>query len=139
MYRVGERDEVVLLDDFPKMDFGAPLPQVTSDSSDLEVTYNVPGDVDAPRARVRFHGVMAHYLGWPNEEVFVAHPLYERGLRPGDAFEVLNSSWRNELMTLNRAHRYHRVEHFAVYRHFVIPFHDETFECLAREYSVMGA
>jgi hypothetical protein len=139
MYRVGPNDAVVLLDDFPKMDFGAPLPEVTADASDLELSYQVDGDIDARRARVKFHGAKAHYLGWPNEEVFVAHPLYERGLRPGAAFEVLNSSWRHELMTLNRAHPYHRDEHFAVYRHFVIPFHDETFECLARGYAVIGA
>lgn len=140
MYRIGPNDEVVLLGDFPEMDFGAPLPDVaTIGPWDVEVTYNVPGAADLPRAMVRFHGVMAHYLGWPNEEVFHAHPLYDRGASPGDAFEVLNSSWRDELMKLNRAHPYHRDEHFAVYRHFIIPFHDETFECLARNYTVMGA
>lgn len=137
MYQVGEKDQVVRLADFPKMDFGAPLPELVTGTSDLEISYHVAGDFDAPRARVRFDQVLAHYLGWPNEEVFMAHPLYERGLVPGDAYEVLNSSWRDELMKRNRAHRYHHDEHFAVYRHIIIGFHDETFECLARSYSVV--
>ncbi|MGV3491595.1 MAG: hypothetical protein ACO1OG_09770 [Devosia sp.] len=136
MYRVGEKDSVVPLDDFPKMDFGAPLPEVHATGHWVEVSYHVADDFDAPRARVRFSGMMAHYLGWPNEEVYMAHPLYGRGLLPGSAYEVLNSSWREELMIRNRAHRYHRDEHFAAYRHFVIFFHDETFECLAREYAI---
>ena len=118
------------------MDAGAPLPRVNTDTQELVLSYHVAGDFDAPRAKVLFRLVKAHYLGWPNGEVVQAHPLFSRGLSLYGFFEVLNSSWRNSLMVANRAHRQHPDQDFHPYRHFIVTFHDETFECLAKEFEI---
>ena len=37
---------------------------------------------------------------------------------------------------MNAVHPYHSPELFSSYRHFVLSFHDTTFECVAKDYSV---
>ncbi len=37
---------------------------------------------------------------------------------------------------MNSLHPYHRPERFARYKHFILSFHDTTFECLAEAFSV---
>jgi hypothetical protein len=36
---------------------------------------------------------------------------------------------------MNSVHPRHRPEHFKSYRHFVLAFHDSTFECIAEGYA----
>jgi hypothetical protein len=84
---------------------------------------------------VRFESPYASSFGPPNEEAFSGHPLAARGLYPFGAFEVLNSSWVRSLEKMNSVHRYHRKERFDALRHFVLTFHDSTFECVAKGYS----
>ncbi len=52
-------------------------------------------------------------------------------------FEVEDSSWIRKLEDMNSVHPYHnREEYFRSRRHFVFSFHDTTFECIAREFSL---
>jgi len=68
----------------------------------------------------------------PNDEALNAHPLYGRGLRDYEFAEVENSLWMAELEQANRVHPDHSPRSFADLRHFILPFHDSTFECVAR-------
>jgi len=138
MYLPGENDRLIVLDGFPPMESGSPLPNVRAHDGVVVVDYFTHqfGVDTNTRARVVFRHVRAHYLGWPNDEALSAHPLYGRGLRPYDAFEVIDSSWKATIIAANRAHPLHRDEHFAADRHFIMTFHDETFECIARTVEV---
>lgn len=73
-------------------------------------------------------------LGPPNDEAFVGHPLYEKGLRPHGVFEVRNSSWLRALERMNSVHPRHVADLFHGYRHFIFAFQDSTFECIAKSY-----
>ena len=100
----------------------------------------VPESSSVEAALVRFKLVRAVMFGPPNDEAFSGHPLADRGLHPYGAFEVLESSWIHRLERMNAVHPNHRPEHFADYRHFVLAFHDEVFECVAKHYTFeMGA
>ena len=152
MYTVDERDRVLVLNDVPKSDVGAPLPALVSDERALVLLYIVSGrDPDwdgtyvravspssdgVPVAVVRFRRPACHTFGPPNDEAFEGHPLAGRGLNPYAAFEVENSSWVRQLERVNSVHPYHRPEYFASYRHFVFAFHDSTFECVAEGFGV---
>jgi hypothetical protein len=83
----------------------------------------------------RFQRAIAHFFGPPNDEAFAGHPLADRGLEPYGAFEVLSSSWIHALERMNSIHPSHRTELFLDYRHFVLAFHDTTFECVAHSYA----
>lgn len=151
MYLIDHQDRVAELTDLPPSSVGAPCPVVLSAEHFLVVAFFVedtPADWDGttvrvlgpdsqgePAAVVRFQSPYAHFFGPPNDEAFAGHPLAERGLRPYGAFEVQNSSWVRALERMNSVHRHHRPEHFAGFRHFVLSFHDSTFECVAKGYS----
>ena len=150
MYAIDHRDQVAELADVPHSSVGAPCPVVLSAEHFLIVAFflqNAPACWDGTSARVvgpasgepaavvRFARPYAHSFGPPNDEAFSGHPLAQRGLRPHGAFEVLSSSWVRALEKMNSVHPYHRGEQFASLRHFVLSFHDSTFECVAEGYS----
>ena len=87
------------------------------------------GDVE-----VRFRVVLAFSIGWPNEDVIQAHRLWPFGLKLGEIQEVFNSEWIDELDRRNSRHPRHEPGSYRRrFRHFIIPFHDETFECIASD------
>jgi hypothetical protein len=78
---------------------------------------------------VEFGGCFLTRFGYPNDEALAGHQLYSRGLRSHGAFEVMDSSWLVETSARN-AVRFPTAK-LPRLRHFVITFHDSTFECLA--------
>jgi len=69
-------------------------------------------------------------FGYPNDEALPGHPLYERGLSDYGVFEVKNSAWIRSMTEHNRVAFPDTPDSKA--RHFIITFHDSTFECIAR-------
>jgi hypothetical protein len=153
MYTVDSRDTVVELKNTPQSDIGAPLPFVWADDYRLILSYLVsepdpnwdgtyinvvsPETEDTLVAIVRFARPYAHMFGPPNDEAFDGHPLANRGLTPYAAFEVVESSWIRQLERMNSVHSCHNPERFMEnLRHFIFAFHDSTFECVARSFSV---
>ena len=147
-----ERDTVVELAELPQSSIGAPLPVVVASEHRLQVAYLLELDdpdwdgtyvrVVSPQspgervAAVEFEQPYAHYLGAPNDEAFAGHPLAGRGVAPYGAFEVRGSSWIAALETMIRVHPYHKPAPFNELRHFILAFHDSTFECVARGLTV---
>jgi hypothetical protein len=143
MYDVDERDRVRRIDDLPRPEAGAPVPLVFASEQSVWVAYfvspiwQVPAGttVDDRVALVTFRSARAHFFGPPNDEALAGHPLARRGLDFYDCFEVTDSSWIRRLERANRVHPQHSPELYAGDRHFVITFHDSTFECIARRAS----
>lgn len=130
---------------------GAPEPLVLANEGTLVVAYMAgkpstgrPDGSGLPSAAeaatiVVFRNCYASHFGPPNDEVFAAHPLADRGLRPYGAFEVENSSWLAGLERRNRAHPRHDPRGFEQMRHLVWTFHDSVLECGALSYAVQAA
>jgi len=92
----------------------------------------VPGSdrfEDAGRAICEFVGCTITKFGYPNDEAWFAIPR-TNGLSY-DVCEVTNSEWGQEITALNR-HGFPSTPDFSQ-RHFLILFHDSSFECLANE------
>ena len=88
---------------------------------------------------LQFQIPRAHYLGPPNEDLLYlggGHPLQERGLEPYKFVDVSPSPWIAQLELGNRIHPNHSIERFACLHHYIFPFHEETFECIAQGYAV---
>ncbi len=151
MYRIGYRDRVQELTDVPQSDVGAPLPVVLANEHCVLLAYlvsepdlnwdgtyvnEVLPDTDGAVAFVKFTRPSVHMFGPPNDEAFSGHPLARRGLQPYSAFEVHNSSWLKMRIKMNRVHHRHSDSLFTGLRHFIFTFHDSTFECLARAFTV---
>ena len=152
MYRVDDSDLVIELDDIPQSSVGAPIPVVLAGEHSVGVFFyaeNAPGEWDGTSVRivgpercnencviVKFQRCYAHMFGPPNDEAFSGHPLHGRGLRPYANFEVKNSSWLRGLERMNSVHPYHDKQRFVAEKaHYVLAFHDSTFECIATSYS----
>jgi hypothetical protein len=132
-------------------DVGAPLPYVVASSAKTFVVYhqrerdpNWDGsyatmiDPAAPEQRliavVEFQRCLIHKFGSPNDEALRGHRLHGRGLVAYRAHTVERSRWLEEQEHINSVHPQHRPEAFRELVHYVLAFHDETFECLAKGY-----
>ena len=152
MYQIDDRDRVREIHDLPQSCVGAPIPFLVEDESLAYVAYYVhrhepgwdgssvrvigPQSADERVAVVRFRKY-ATFFGPPNDEAFSGHPLYARGLKPYGFFEVEDSSWVRSLERMNSVHPCHDRQSFlSCYRHFVLSFHDSTFECVAESYEL---
>jgi hypothetical protein len=81
---------------------------------------------------VEFKRVTSVKVGFPNDEVLRGHPLWGSGLEFYSAHEVKNSPWITELMEVGRAHERFDESQWSGRRHFMLTFHDETLDCVAK-------
>ena len=125
-YPVDQRDSVVALAELPTPTAGAGEPTLLANDDTLQIAYYVYGGDDAV-ALVVFSGLEAHYFGPPHADAVDRHPLHSRGVNIYGAFEVHDSSWIRELRQISGR----RIEG----RHFIITFHDITFESIARGFT----
>lgn len=127
-----------------EMDPGAPMPHLFANGRSVFVLFYLRAPALAgtsgatsskpePLGLVEFTGVHAVLFGGLNDEALNGHHLYGRGLDPYAIHEVRASSWISEAERANSVHPYHQGGWHAWLRHFVITFHDETLECLARD------
>lgn len=139
---------------FPvEWDSGAPLPvMLVSDQKTLllfrvrvpdpawDGSYATPvglGDPESERlAFVEFRSCVSAKLGSPNDEVFHGHPLHGRGFEGHRALKVMSSPWLQELRSIDEVHSQFRAEAWSRRTHFILPFHDSTFECVAESFTV---
>ena len=85
----------------------------------------------AGRALVEFPRCIITQFGYPNDEALPGHPLYAFGLKYYGIFEIMNPSWLKRIDQQNRV-AFPKFDTYAS-RHFLITFHDSTFECLAAD------
>jgi hypothetical protein len=136
-----------------RWDAGAPLPHLLRNDHRCLLTFYVrepdpawdgtsvtmkdPGSGQAESlALVEFAGCVSARLGSPNDEVFGGHPLSGKGLDGYTAQEVLNSRWLAELEAINSVHRCYDPARWRRRHHYVLWFHDTTFECVAESFQV---
>lgn len=108
---------------------------VLQDEHRTFLTFNAMGNgpdgraVRRGTAVVEFQGALSTKFGLPNDEALRGHPLHGRGLDFYSIGEVLNFRWAREAERQNRV-AFPNARPWGV-RHFVLTFHDSTFECLA--------
>ncbi|BFT72403.1 hypothetical protein PAENIP36_38450 [Paenibacillus sp. P36] len=64
------------------------------------------------------------------------HPLYNKGLKFYSAHKVINSNWIKAEEKINSIHNYYKQERWKDRIHFLLLFHDESFECIADAYEI---
>ena len=92
--------------------------------------------IDGGQAVIEFKRCFVTKFGYPNDEAQEGHPLYGIGLEKGGygIYEVFGSSWKKTLVAQNKI-RFPDRDWFGDCRHFIITFHDSTFECLADDFT----
>jgi hypothetical protein len=153
MYEIDDLDELREIRDLPQSSVGAPIPMLACDERTLYLAYyveNVQEEWDGTTVKVvgsdtigetvalvKFDRCYAHSFGPPNDEAYTGHPLVDRGLEPYSVFEVINSSWVRQAEKRNSVHPYHSAKHFFEDKHhYIFFFHDSTYECIAKSFTV---
>jgi hypothetical protein len=110
------------------------------------LTFNAMKQTNRPNARggyywenagtavVEFPMCAVTKFGYPNDEAWVGIPR-TRGKSYG-IFEVLNSTWIEEIDRLNRYSFPNPIGESAPVRHFLFLFHDSSFECIADDLKI---
>jgi len=135
-------DEYAETIDFPvKWDIGAPMPHLLTNGYRTFLLFYLKDNHSEDNrtesiALVQFHRCMSSKLGDPNEEVFHGHPLNGKGLEPYTAQIVRNSKWVKELEATNKVHSKYNQDLWRSMNHYILWFHDDTFECVAKSYEV---
>jgi hypothetical protein len=117
-----------------------PVVVATEDAAYVAYFQPDPPGCDAAEERMAllcYAGCYATYLGPPNDEAFEGHPLAGRGLESYGAFRVVRSSWIRSLERMNRVHPAHDPAPFDRMMHYILAFHDSTFECVADGFEVL--
>jgi hypothetical protein len=109
---------------------GSPMPVLVQTEQRATLVFDTRDS--SIRVVVTFHGCLATQFGYPNDEALAGNPLHRLGLRPYGVFEVNDSSWIDRLSRQNQVA--FPSGSMNGLRHFVITFHDSTFECLASGY-----
>ncbi len=140
--------------EFPvSCDTGAPLPYLLQNDYQTFLTFFVrnidpawdgscvsvrdpDSNLSEKLAVVEFERCACTKMGTPNDEVLHGHPLNGKGLEGYQAMSVENSSWLKELEAINSVHSCYRAEAWRDLNHYILPFHDCTFECVARGFKV---
>lgn len=99
------------------------------------VCFLVYWDRDMKRKALEFIQCSISKFGYPNDHVLGGHRLYEKGLGFYGFFEVVESEWIAELRKGNEL-IFPYFKAFVNKRHFIITFHDSTFECIALGFRV---
>ncbi len=123
----------------PQSNVGAPCPEITATENSIFVKYIIQNssDEDDEYVTVQFINSYIHTFGPPNDEAFTGHPLFKIGLRPYSAVEILESGWIDALESMNSVHPHHdKIQFLNNKRHFILSFHDTTFECVAYGYKI---
>jgi hypothetical protein len=139
---------------FPvKWDTGAPLPHLLQSDDRTFLMFrlrNIDPNWDGTYVHVRhagspemeklgvveFERCICTKMGTPNDEVLRGHPLDGKGLVGYRAQRVENSNWLKELEAINAVHNYYKPDGWRTLKHYILPFHDSTFECVAKDFRV---
>jgi hypothetical protein len=134
-------------------DTGAPLPYLLQNDYRTFLTFFVhdvdpdwdgsyvavrhpSSDLSEKLAVVEFDRCACTKMGTPNDEVLHGHPLNGKGLRGYIAMSVENSAWVKELQKINSVHSGYRAGAWRGQKHYILPFHDCTFECVAEGFKI---
>lgn len=122
----GRKTLLIYLTDEPDPNWDGTYVNVVDTSSDSSF----------PIALVEFVRCSIFKFGGPNDEVFDGLPLRHKGLASYGAYLIANSQWIAEQIKINSVHPSHNPVNWSGAKHYVLLFHDEMFECIARGHKI---
>jgi hypothetical protein len=131
-------EHIVELDIGCKPDAAVSGPILLQTDNATFLTFNAVRDsgdgkhTSAGTAILEFKVCSSTRFGYPNDEAWAAIPRTKH-LGYG-VYEVQNSEWKSEIAQLNR-HAFPETKEWHG-RHFLILFHDSSFECIADGFEV---
>jgi hypothetical protein len=115
-------------------DVGAPIPTLLQ-SDNQTFLFFLLSQEEQRVGVLEFDLCSSTSFGSPGDETFEGHPLHGSGFEPYRAMRVVNSPWIVQLAQIDSVHARHDPDAYVEANHFIFPFHDTTFECVARSFA----
>jgi hypothetical protein len=131
-----------------EMDCGAPSPIVISNENEIVIAFYADEENPSKELQERnsiydkgvfvlkFKSFIKHSFGLPSNETISGHPYYKLGMRSFSFYELKSSDLIKQLQNIEKVHPYYTSEKWKEYRHYILTFHDNMFECVAKEFEV---
>lgn len=114
-------------------DIGSPMPTLLQSEYKTFLLFLPRNDEDTI-GLIEFEFCSGTSFGGPGDETYSGHPLFGSGFEGYTPLKVVNSRWIEEIKRIDSVHSRHEPSRFDQYNHFIFPFHDSTFECVARSF-----
>lgn len=131
-----------------EMDFGAPSPTILSNDNELFIIFYADKESESPIPQERnivydsgiiilkFKGSLKYTFGLPGDETIHGHPYSKLGMKSYSFYELRNSDLIKSLQEIEKVHPYYNPDKWKIYKHYILTFHDNMFECIARDFEI---
>ena len=131
-----------------EMDCGSPSPMVISNDNELFVAFyaNRQTDTVEPHERnmvydtgifaLKFRLYLKYTFGLPSNETIEGHPYYKLGMKSFAFYELKDSDLIKQLESIEKVHPYYTPSKWIDYKHYILTFHDNMFECVAKGFEI---
>lgn len=131
-----------------EMDTGAPSPTVISNDTELFIAFyaNKQSTSVIPQERntiydtgifaLKFKRYLKYTFGFPGDETLHGHPYRKLGLESYSFYELRNSDIIKSLQEIGKVHPEYNREQWKMYKHYILTFHDNMFECIAQGFEI---
>ena len=117
------------------IDDGFPSPKIISNSNNLYLNFRVD-DENYETVTLKFLNHHLYKIGYPGNETLYYHPYSINGINTSEIYLIKNSDWINELKEIDKNHPYFNEDKWNSLNHYVITFHDDLFECIAKNFEI---
>ena len=113
------------------------MPQIfASETKTFLIVDTLTDTNDETLGVVEFLNCRIFKFGDPDDEALSGHPLYNKGIKFYNGHIVKNSRWVEELKNINKVHPRYNEDVWKSKTHYILCFHDSTFECIAEDYKI---
>ncbi|MES1221433.1 MAG: hypothetical protein ABUT20_38385 [Bacteroidota bacterium] len=140
--------ELIEIKDLFDMDFGSPSPTIISNDNELFIAFYADKESTSTIPQVRntiydtgifalkFKMYLKYTFGLPGEETMQGHPYSKFGMKPYSFYELRKSDFIKSLQDIEKVHPAYNPEKWKMYKHYILTFHDNMFECIAQGFEV---
>ena len=131
-----------------EMDYGAPSPTILSNDNELFIAFYADKESTSiiPQERntiydtgifaLKFKQYLKYTFGIPGNETIPGHPYSKLGMRSCSFYELKNSDLIQSLQDIEKVHPQYSAEKWKMYKHYILTFHDNMFECIAQDFEI---
>jgi hypothetical protein len=140
--------ELKEINGFFEIDHGSPSPVILSNDNSLFIAFYADKATlrVEPQERniiydtgifvLKFKMYLKYNFGIPGNETIQGHPYSKLGMKSFAFYELKNSDLIIQLDKIEKVHPYYNPKKMFDYKHYVLTFHDNMFECIAKGFEI---
>ncbi|MGE8430272.1 MAG: hypothetical protein ACN6O7_20500 [Sphingobacterium sp.] len=141
--------ELIEIKDLFAIDYGAPSPTILSNDNELFIAFYAQNSnmyaLQPTESNINYEqGIIAlkfkmcikYTFGMPGNETLHGHPYGKLGMESCSFYELRDSDFIKSQQEIEKVHSYYNEERWKTYKHYILTFHDNMFECIAQDFEI---